>query len=307
MKDFIHIGDFTPAQLKALLARAIADKALFRQGRLPATCPRKTLALVFEKPSLRTRVSFEAAIVQLGGAAIYLTDADIGLGRREPVCDVAEVLGRMADCVTARTFSHESVVALAATARVPVVNALTDYSHPCQAMADAMTAMEAFGEDLAGIKWAFVGDGNNVARSLAVLSAKLGMHFALACPEGYELSEEFVAALPAGGGSFVQTADPRSAVADAAVVYTDTWVSMGQEAEKAKRVKDFEGFQVNDDLMSAAAADAVVMHCLPAYRGCEISEEVMHAHSGTIFAEAENRLHFQRSLINVLIAEGGIQ
>ena len=306
MKDFINIADFTPDQLKGLLARAIADKALFREGKLPASCPRKTLALIFEKPSLRTRVSFASAIVQLGGAAIYLTDADIGLGKREPVGDVAEVLGRMVDCVTARTFSHDSVVELAETARIPVVNALTDYSHPCQAMADAMTAMEVFGENLAGMKWAFVGDGNNVARSLAVLSTKLGMDFALACPEGYELSEEFVAALPAGGGSFVQTADPRAAVADAAVVYTDTWISMGQEDEKAKRIKDFDGFRVNGDLMSAAAADAVAMHCLPAYRDYEISEEVMVAHGKTIFAEAENRLHFQRSLINVLIAEGGI-
>jgi len=307
MKDFINIADFTPAQLKALLARAIADKALFQAGKLPASCPRKTLALVFEKPSLRTRVSFEAAIVQLGGAAIYLTDADIGLGTREPVADVAEVLGRMADCVTARTFSHEAVVGLAETARIPVVNALTDHSHPCQAMADAMTAMETFGENLAGMKWAFVGDGNNVARSLAMLAAKLDMHFALACPEGYELSDEYVASLPAGNGSFVQTSDLRSAVAGAAVVYTDTWVSMGQEDEKAKRVKDFDGFQVNNDLMSGALADAVVMHCLPAYRGYEIAEEVMATHGKTIFAEAENRLHFQRSLINVLIAEGGIR
>ena len=307
MKNFIDIADFTPDQLKGLLARAAADKALFREGKLPATCPGKTLALIFEKPSLRTRVSFEAAIVQLGGAAIYLTDGDVGLGKREPVADVAEVLGRMVDCVTARTFSHESVVGLAETAKVPVINALTDYSHPCQAMADAMTAIEAFGPDLAGMKWAFVGDGNNVARSLAMLSAKLDMHFALACPEGYELSNEFVMSLPAGGGSFSQTADPRSAVADAAVVYTDTWISMGQEAEKAKRVKEFDGFQVNDDLMSAAAADAVVMHCLPAYRGYEISEEIMAGHRETIFSQAENRLHFQRSLINVLIAEGGIE
>ncbi len=305
MKDFSSIADFTPAQLRGLLERALADKKLFREGKLPVSCGGRTLALIFEKPSLRTRVSFEAAIVHLGGSAIYLAGEHIGLGRREPVCDVAAVLGRMCDAVAARTFAHETVVELARHAAVPVINALTDYSHPCQAMADFMTAMEIFG-DLAGRKWAFVGDGNNVARSLAMLCAKLDVHFVLACPAGYELEDDFVASLPAGAGSFEQVHDPRSAVADAAVVYTDTWVSMGQEQEKARRVADFQGFQVNDELLAHAPADAVVMHCLPAYRGYEIAESVMAAHAETIFAEAENRLHFQRTLLNVLIAEGGI-
>jgi ornithine carbamoyltransferase len=306
MKDFVAIADFSAGQLAGLLERAIQDKKLFEAGKLPATCPRKLLALIFEKPSLRTRVSFEAAIVQLGGAAIHLADADIGLGRRESVPDVARVLGRMCDALAARTFAHETVQALAAHSPRPVINALTDYSHPCQAMADVMTAMEIFG-DLRGRKLAFVGDGNNVARSLSTLCAKLGIHFVLACPEGYELEEEFVAALPAGPGSYALCRRASEAVTDAAVVYTDTWVSMGQEAEKQQRLATFKGFQVNEELMKAAPAEAVVMHCLPAYRGCEISEGVLEAHAVTIFAQAENRLHFQRTLVNVLLAEGGIR
>jgi len=307
MKDFIEIGDFRPEQLKRLLERAIGDKKLFVAGELPATCRNKTLALVFEKPSLRTRVSFEAAIVQLGGAAIYLTDSDIGLGEREPAADVARVLGRMCDAVTARTFSHETVRELAEYSPGPVINALTDYCHPCQAMADVMTAMEIFG-DLAGRKFTFIGDGNNVARSLAALCAKLGIDFTLACPPGYELSEQFLASLSgAGPGRCALARDPRQAVRDAAVIYTDTWVSMGQENERQRRLAAFKGFQVDEPLVRAAPSDAVVMHCLPAYRGREIADAVMEAHAETIFAQAENRLHFQRTLLNVLIAEGGIQ
>jgi ornithine carbamoyltransferase len=252
-------------------------------------------------------VSFETAMAQLGGTAICLRNEDIGPGTREPVADVARVLGRMCDAIAARTFAHETVRELAEHAGVPVINALTDYSHPCQAMADVMTAMEIFG-GVAGRKLAFVGDGNNVARSLATLCAKLRMHFVLACPDGFELAEPFAAALAqAGEGTYARTDDPRSAVAGAAIVYTDTWVSMGQEAEKEKRRAAFRGFQVNAQLLDSAPSDAVVMHCLPAYRGIEISDDVMRAHARTIFAQAENRLHFQRTLLNVLIAEGGIK
>ncbi len=298
MKDFINIADFSGEQLKALLEQAVADKKLFRAGELPATCRRKVLALVFEKPSLRTRVSFEAAIVQLGGAAINLTNADIGLGKREPVSDVAAVLGRMCDAVAARTFSHDTVRDLAEHCSTPVINALTDYCHPCQAMADAITAMEIFG-DLKGRKLAFIGDGNNVARSLATLCAKLGMEFAIACPEGYELEDQFEA-------NITQTRDPHEAVAGASIIYTDTWVSMGQEDEKNERLATFKPYQVNAELLASAPKDAVVMHCLPAYRGFEITDDVMETHARTIFEQAENRLHFQRTLLNVLIAEGGI-
>jgi len=304
MKDFIEISDFTGEQLSGLMDRAIADKRLYRQGKLAPSLTGRCLAMVFEKPSLRTRVSFEAAMVHLGGHALYLTQADIGLGTREAVQDVARVLGRMCDGIMARTFSHEMVRRLAAHAAVPVINALTDYSHPCQAMADLMTAKEHFG-DLGGRKLAFVGDGNNVARSLAAACGKFGMSFVLASPAEFKLDEPFVAGLPAG--CYRWTPSAVEAVADADVVYTDTWVSMGQEDEKQRRLKAFEGFQVNAELMASAPDRAVVMHCLPAYRGYEITDEVFEAHADTIMEEAENRLHLQRALLAVLIGEGGVR
>ncbi len=300
-KDFVTVGGFTSKQLRFLIGRAIAEKKLFLHGTLPPTLERKTLAMIFEKPSLRTRVSFEAAMTHLGGHAICLSQGDIGLGKREAVQDIARVLGRMCNGIVARTFSHATVKRLARHAPVAVINALSDWSHPCQAMADLMTATERLG-DLAGRKLAFIGDGNNVARSLAAGCGKLGMRFALACPPGYELDEASLAA--AGAGAAV-THDAAAAVDGADVVYTDTWVSMGQEHERQQRLRDFAGFQINAGLL-AAAPHAIVMHCLPAYRGCEITEEAFEAHAGTIFEEAENRLHFQRSLLNVLIGEGGI-
>lgn len=306
IKDFVDIADFTAEQLAGLLKQALADKAAFRAGGLAASLPRKTLAMIFEKPSLRTRVSFETAMSQLGGHAIYLTQADIGLGQREAMQDVARVLGRMCDAVVARTRKHKTVQDLAAHCPRPVVNALSDYSHPCQAMADLMTVMERFGE-VRGRTLAFVGDGNNVARSLAEACVRLGMHFVLAAPARYALKAPFVASLPKGPGSFRQARDPREAVGRADVVYTDTWVSMGQEQEKAKRRKAFASYQVNAKLMRAAPSGAVVMHCLPAYRGKEITDEVFEAHAETILEEAANRLHFQRTLLNVLISQGGIR
>lgn len=308
IKDFVNLSDFTGDQLSALLDRAIADKQRLAAGDLPASLDRKVLAMVFEKPSLRTRVSFEAAMTQLGGHAVYLTRDDIGLGVREPIRDVARVLGRMCDGLVARTFSHQSVLKLAEHSPVPVINALTDHSHPCQAMADVMTVREHFGE-LPGRTLAFVGDGNNVARSLAIACAKLDMRFVLAAPEGYRLADEFAESVRAIGGdeSYRTCDDPAVAVADADAVYTDTWVSMGQEREKAKRLRDFDGFQVNEDLMAAAPDRAIVLHCLPAYRGCEITGGVFEAHAESIFTQAENRLHFQRALIDVLLTNGGVE
>jgi len=304
-KDFVTLGGFTPDQLRRLIARAIEDKALLHKGELPATLDGKTLAMVFEKPSLRTRVSFETAMTQLGGHAIYLAPGDIGLSTREPVRDVARVLGRMCDGIMARTFSHETVEELAEWSPVPVVNALSDYSHPCQAMADLMTAVELLG-DLTGRKLAFVGDGNNVARSLAMGASKLGMAFALACPAAYGLDEGFVSSLP-DGAAYSVGHDAGEAVAGADIVYTDTWVSMGQEQQRDERVAAFKGFQVNTELLAAAPKGVRVMHCLPAYRGCEITDEVFEAHAETILEQAGNRLHFQRSLLNVLIGRGGIE
>ena len=304
MKDFIEIRDLTPGQVRGLLDRAIREKARFRQGSLAPVLSRKTLAMIFEKPSLRTRVSFEAAMTHLGGHAIHLAPADIGLGAREPVQDVARVLGRMCDGIMARTFSHETVRQLALHSPVPVINALTDYSHPCQAMADLMTALEHFG-DLAGRTLTFVGDGNNVARSLAVACARTEMNFVLASPEAYRLDERIVDDLGEGAG-YRWTPDPADAVAQADVVYADTWVSMGQEEQKQQRRADFGAYQINGALMAAAPDHAVVMHCLPAYRDFEITNEIFEAHAETIFAEADNRLHFQRCLLNVLMGEGGI-
>lgn len=301
--NFINLSDFTDGQLNRLLQRALADKVMFCKGELPASLERKTLAMIFEKPSLRTRVSFETAMTQLGGHAIYLTNAEIGIGTREPVQDIARVLAKMCDGIMARTFSHELVEDLARLSDVPVVNALTDRSHPCQAMADMLTIHEHFG-DLTGRKLTFVGDGNNVARSLAVACSRLGMKFTLASPEGFDLDGDFLSELATE--AVCQTRDPRQAVADADVVYTDTWVSMGQEDEKQQRVRAFEGYQVNAELLAAAPDHAIVMHDLPAYRGYEISEDVFEAHAATIFAQADNRLHFQRSLVNVLLGEGGI-
>ena len=302
MKHFVNIAEIPAEQLRALLDKAHADKALFARGELPATLTNKTLAMIFEKPSLRTRVSFEAAMTQLGGHAIYLAPGDIGLGTREPVQDVARVLSRMCDGIMARTFSHETVEQLAARGSVPVINALSDYSHPCQAMADFMTIAEQFG-DLAGRCIAFVGDGNNVARSLAVLSAKLGVRFILACPAGYELEAELGEQLRKinPDAAFSITHDARDAVASADVVYADTWVSMGQEERKREKIRDFEGFQVNAELMSAAGDETIVLHCLPAYRGVEITEETLEAHAEPIFRQASNRLHFQRSLLDELM------
>lgn len=296
MTNFINIDDFTGEQLVGLIDQAIADKQALKNGTLEPTLKGRTLAMYFEKPSLRTRVSFETAMTQLGGAATYLTPSDIGLGTREPVRDVARVLGRMCDAIMARTFSHELVEELGEWSPVPVINALTDYSHPCQALADLMTVKEHFG-DLAGRTVTFVGDGNNVARSLAVACSKLGMTFRVATPVGYELTDCPVS-------DYTATTNAKEAVADADVIYTDTWVSMGQEEEKAKRVAEFKGFEVNAELMSAAPAGAIVLHCLPAYRGYEISDDVFEAHAESILSEAENRQHLQRTLVNLLITRG---
>ena len=308
MKDFINIRDCSAAQLRWLLDRAISDKALFRAGKLKPTLGLKTLAMIFEKPSLRTRVSFETAMSQLGGHGIYLTNADIGLGSREAIQDIARVLGRMCDGIMARTFSHQWVEQLAKHSKSPVINALTDYSHPCQSMADIMTMLEHFGS-LEGRTIVFVGDGNNVARSTAIACAKLGMKFILACPEGYELEADFVAGVQAMGASdcYRVIPDARAAVRDADVIYTDTWISMGQEAQKQQRIQDFTGYQVNMNLMRCAPKHAVVMHCLPAYRDFEIDDETFERYADVIMDEAENRLHFQRTLLAVLMGEGGIK
>jgi ornithine carbamoyltransferase len=303
MKHFISIASTSVEELRHTLDVAKRLKHEHKTtGRNRAILAGKTLAMIFEKPSLRTRVSFAVAMEHLGGNGLLLRHEEVGLGSREPVPDVARVLSGMCDGIMARTFEHEKITGLAKWATVPVINGLTDYSHPCQAMTDLMTLEETFGS-LRGRTMAFVGDGNNVARSLSIACGKLGVRFVLATPPGYELPGEDVDRIMSQVPEmdFVVTHDAREAVREADCVYTDTWVSMGQEADKARRLKDFAGFAIDASLMSAAPKHAVVMHCLPAYRGYEISDEVMEGPQSVIFPQAENRLHFQKGLLAVLM------
>ena len=303
MKHFISIAETSIAELRHVLDVAARLKAQLKgTGRNDPLLAGKTLAMIFEKPSLRTRVSFAVAMAQLGGQGMLLRQEEMGMGTREPLADVARVLSGMCDGIMARTFEHQKVKDLAHWATVPVINGLTDYNHPCQAMADLMTLQEHFG-DLEGRTVAFVGDGNNVARSLLVACGKFGMTFVLASPAGYRLPEEDVDHIMAQvpEADFVVTDDPQEAVRSADVVYTDTWVSMGQEEEKQRRVHDFARYKVDEALMGRALKHAVVMHCLPAYRGLEISEGVMEGPQSLVFPQAENRLHFQKGLLAVLM------
>lgn len=303
MKDFIETIDYSAKQLKELLNESTRLKRLYKSGGSELCLANKTLAMLFEKPSLRTRISFEVAMTNLGGHAIYVKPEDIGgIGKREPVKDIARVLSRYVDGIMARTFSHSVVVELAQFATVPVINALTDWSHPCQAMADVLTIQEHCGK-LEGIKIAFIGDGNNVARSLAFACAKLGMKLVVASPAGYELDKESIAiANKIAAGTVSQIKNTTEAVADADIIYTDTWVSMGQEGEKQKRIVNFKGFQVDAKLVKSAPAKVKIMHCLPAYRGYEITDEVVESPNSIIFDQSENRLAFQRALLKKLMS-----
>jgi ornithine carbamoyltransferase len=304
MKHFTSIAEYAPDELRHLLDVARRLKQQYKStGRNDPVLAGKTLAMIFEKPSLRTRVSFAVAMTHLGGSGLLLRHEEVGLGEREPVQDVARVLSGMCDGIMARVFEHEKITGLARWATVPVINGLTDFSHPCQAMADVMTIEEHFGGPIAGRTMAFVGDGNNVARSLAIACGKLGVRFVLASPSGYELPgaevDRIMGQVP--DLDFVLSRDPVDAVREADVIVTDTWVSMGQEQEKARRTRDFAGFQVDERLLAAAPGHAVVLHCLPAYRGLEISEAVLEGPRSLVFAEAENRLHFQKGLVAVLM------
>jgi len=303
MKHFISISENTVADLQHFLDVSLRLKNQLRTaGQNEPILTNKTLAMIFEKPSLRTRVSFAVAMTQLGGNGLLLRDEEVGLGRREPVQDVARVLSGMCDGIMARTFEHEKITGLAKWATVPVINGLTDYSHPCQAMADIMTLQEHFGS-LKGRTMAYIGDGNNVARSLSVACGKFGIRFILSSPPSYELPpgdvDRIMSQVPEMDFEIMH--DPTDAVHEADAIYTDTWVSMGQESEKAKRVKDFQGYQINEQLLSKAPSHAVVLHCLPAYRGMEISDGVMEGKQSLVFPQAENRLHFQKGLLAVLM------
>jgi len=302
MKDFLSVSSCTADELLELLDLSDKLKKYYKKGNRDLCLVGKSLVMLFEKPSLRTRMSFQIAMAQLGGNPIYVKPEDIGgIGKREPIKDMARVLDRYANGIMARTFAHETVIELAKFAEIPVINALTDWSHPCQAMADIMTIREHFGK-LAGIKIAYIGDGNNVARSLAYGCAKLGMKIVIASPKGYELDKESIARTnQITAGTTTQINNPHDAVKGADVIYTDTWVSMGQEDEKQKRIADFQGFAVDSKLLSEAPK-AKIMHCLPAYRGYEITDEAMESANSIVFDEAENRLHFQRALLKQLLS-----
>jgi len=303
MDDFLAISECSVQELHELLEESISLKAFYKSGGRDLCLAGKTLAMLFEKPSLRTRLSFQVAMTDLGGHPIYVKPEDIGgIGKREPVKDIARVLSRYVQGIMARTFEHQTVLDLAQYADIPVINALTDWSHPCQAMADVLTIREHFGR-IEGIKIAFIGDGNNVARSLAFAAGKLQMKLVVASPRCYELDVATIRQANAfTPGCTEQVTDPYPAVADADVIYTDTWVSMGQENEKAKRQKDFAGYAVDAKLVAAAPKHVKIMHCLPAYRGYEITDDVAESPGAIIFDQAENRLHFQRALLKKLMA-----
>jgi ornithine carbamoyltransferase len=303
MNHFIAITDHPADWLRHVLdVSKRLKKQLKDSGRNDPIFAGKSLAMIFEKPSLRTRVSFTAGMTQLGGTAMMLRGEEMGWGHREEIRDVARVISSMCDGIMARTFEHEKVIELAKWSKVPVVNGLTDHNHPCQAMADLLTIEEHFGK-LNGLTMAFVGDGNNMVRSLAAGCGKFGIRFILAAPKGYELAGDDVQRITSKipGMSYTTTPDPADAVREADVIVTDTWVSMGQEAEKQNRLADFKGFQVDEKLLSVAPKRAMVLHCLPAYRGYEISDGVMEGPRSLVFPEAENRLHAQKGLLAVLM------
>jgi ornithine carbamoyltransferase len=302
---FLTIADTSTEDLQRLLDLAIDLKEERMRGGNRPILAGKSLGMIFEKPSLRTRVSFEMAMVHVGGYALYLSPNEIGLGKRESLEDIARVLSRYVDCIMARVFAHSTITGLAGHSRVPVINGLSDYEHPCQALGDMLTIQEKRGK-LQGLKLAYVGDGNNVSNSLLFFAARFGMHFAIASPPGYTLTEEVVElgrALAEKTGARVDvTEDPAAAVKDADAIYTDVWTSMGQEAEREQRLAVFPPYQLNSALLRLAPANVLVMHCLPAHRGEEITDEVADGPNSVLFDQAENRLHAQKSVLATLLA-----
>jgi ornithine carbamoyltransferase len=297
-KDFLSIRDFTPQRIRQFLH--VATQLKVRPNAYRMALKGKTLAMIFEKPSLRTRVSFDVGIEELGGHPLYLSPAEINLGKRESVYDVAKNLERMVHGIMIRTFAHEVVVELARHANIPVINGLTDYCHPCQAMADYLTMLEVKGR-IAGLKVAYIGDGNNVARSLMFAGAQLGANVWIATPVGFEPGSEAIRwtekRCADTHASFTLTSDPELAASDADVVYTDVWTSMGQENEIEARKKVFAPYQVNAKLFAWAKSDAIFLHCLPAHRGDEVTDDVIDSPRSFVFQQAENRLHAQKAIM----------
>jgi ornithine carbamoyltransferase len=308
MKHFLDIADFSAEELSEMLKLGLKLKDEQKKGQSKPLLKDKVLAMVFQKPSLRTRVSFDMAMRTLGGDALYLSPQEIGLGKRESIADIARVLSGYVQAVMARVFSHDHILELAKWSSVPIINGLSDYNHPCQAMADALTIMEEFG-DLKGRTVSYIGDGNNVALSLMKVVTKLGANFRIANPENYGLSDadvqqskEFARLL---GGTVTQYRDPAAAAEHADVIYTDTWTSMGQEEETRIREKVFPPYQVNQDIIKLAEPHVIVLHCLPAHRGQEITDQVADGPHSRLFVQAENRMHAQKAiLLNVLIGDG---
>jgi ornithine carbamoyltransferase len=300
-RSFTRVADWSRAELESVLD--VADDLTQRQARREEhhLLPGRTLAMIFQKPSTRTRVSFEVGMTQLGGHALYLAAGDLQLGRGETLRDTATVLSRYVDGIMIRTFDQSDVEELAQHASIPVINGLTDISHPCQALADVMTIRERLGR-IEGVRVAYLGDGNNVCASLMVACAKLGAPFTAASPEGYEVWPEAVELAREAGGEVELTHDPREAAVGADVLYTDVWTSMGQEEERERRLRDLAGFGIDEALVGLANDDAIVLHCLPAHYGEEITEDVLYGPRSAVWDEAENRLHAQKALLALVIS-----
>ena len=304
VKDLLSIADLTSEDIRLLISRAIDLKA---EGWL-SLLERKTLAIMFEKPSLRTRVSFELAMRQLGGQTIYLSPAEVGLGQRESIPDVGRVLSRYVDAIAARTFSHHSLEVLANYTSMPIINALTDLEHPCQALGDLLTIYEKKGE-LGGLTLAFIGDGNNVAHSLMLAASLVGMNFRIATPKGYAVQERVLLTAKSfaknSSAEILCTEQPSLAVTGADVVYTDVWTSMGQETEAEQRRQIFADYQVNSELLSSAKEDAILMHPLPAHHGEEVAHGILDIPKSVVFDQAENRMHIQKAILAQML--GGLE
>jgi ornithine carbamoyltransferase len=299
-KDFLAVSDYSPEELNELIDLATDLKTEYFKHGNPPLLKGKVLAMLFSKPSLRTRVSFDMAMRHMGGDALFISPNEIGLGKRESIADIARVLSGYVQGIMARVFEHDHVLQLAKWSTVPVINGLSDYNHPCQAMADILTIKENFGK-LPGLNVTFIGDGNNVAVSLMHVCAKLGLNFSIANPEGYGIDEsavELAREFASSSGSQIKCyRDPHEAVVGADVIYTDTWTSMGQEEETQKREEIFPPYQVNQALLSEANPDAIVLHCLPAHRGQEITDEVADGPHSRLFPQAHNRLHAQKAIV----------
>ena len=302
-KDFVHISDLTSDEIFDILDRAKWIKSKFKENADYKPFHGKTLAMIFAKPSARTRVSFETGFYRLGGHALYLGPNDIGIGKRESTADIARVLSRFNDMIMARLFNHQDIIDLAENASVPVINGLTDFNHPCQIMADIFTIFE-HRKNLDNLKVSYVGDGNNIVHSWLMLAQKIPFHFSVACPEGFEPDQDLVKKVQDTGLSTVEVVhDPYQSVKNADVVYTDVWASMGQKEEADERRKLFSKFQINDQLMAATNKDTYFMHCLPAERGVEVTDSVCDASYSIIFDQAENRMHAQNAIMLKLMEQ----